>query len=496
MSFLYQIARSSYLAALCLGVLTVAHAQSSEKYDALELCELSAAGGRITTQARCGSLTVTEDPWAESDEARTIDLAYAVLPARSGQSLSDPIFFLAGGPGQSAREMAPFMRGPLRDLSANRDLIFLDQRGTGGSNKLDCDASGSEEDWINPDPAKAVEILKGCMENWDADLRFYTTTAAAYDLDALRAHLGFESINLVGGSYGTRLGQVYLKEFPDRVRTAILDGIAPMRLALGSEHGPSLDQALGNIIEACEGDDACSQAFPNLASAFETLKADYDQWDNGPLITITHPRRGEAMDLSFTRSVLVTALRFLAYDPSTQMLLPYLIHEAATTGQPNRIATQAIIVGEQMDDAIAVGLNFSVGCAEDWPIWPTDSDVSQTLLGDMIGELYEAVCPSVSVLPVDEGFHAPYQGTTPLLLMSGQFDPVTPPSYGEEVLATSQNALHLVAKGRGHIVITLPCMASIATQFITQGNLDDLDTSCMDALGPEPFFTDLLGPTP
>jgi pimeloyl-ACP methyl ester carboxylesterase len=469
---------------------------ASPDFDALELCELSTAGGQLTVEARCGTLTVTEDPNANEADAPVVDLAYAILPARSGKSLPDPIFFLAGGPGQSARETAPMMQAALRDLHANRDLVFLDQRGTGGSNKLDCEVEASQENWINPDPSQALDILTECAKNWNADLRFYTTTVAAHDLDKLRAHLGYETVNLIGGSYGTRLGQVYLKHFSERVRTAILDGIVPMRLALGSEHGPSLDQALENIITACQTSDVCAEAFPNLMEAFNELKAEYDRWDEGPRITITHPRLGEALGITFSRTALATALRFLAYDPSTQMLLPYLIHEAATTKRPNRIATQAIIVGQEIDDAIAIGLNFSVGCAEDWPIWPKDQDVSSTLLGDSIGDLYQAICPRLPSEPVGGDFNVPYGGDTPLLLLSGEFDPVTPKSYGEEVLAVSTNAVHLVAKGRGHIVITLPCMGSIATQFVIAGGSDDLDTSCMDALGPEPFFTDLLGPLP
>ncbi len=493
MSFFYRISRPLALAALFVHPV---FAQTEPNYDLLELCELSTPGGQYTTQARCGTLSVTEDPNASGADATMIDLAYAVLPARNGKGAPDPVFFLAGGPGQSARETAPMMQRALRDIHANRDLIFLDQRGTGGSNKLNCEFSEDEAAWIEPDPDYAVEALEKCRQGWSADVAHYTTTVAASDIDALRAHLGFETINIIGGSYGTRVGQVYMKDYPNRVRTAILDGIAPMRLALGAEHGPSLDRALEAIIAACDADPACQAAFPELQSAFDQLKTTYDDWSDGPVISVTHPRLGESIEITFSRTVLATALRFLAYDPATQMLLPYLIHEAAVTGQPQRIAAQAMMIGEQMTDAIAIGLNFAVGCAEDWPIWPMDLDVSQTLLGDSIGELYERVCETWPQTSVPEDFHAPYGGDTPILLLSGEFDPVTPPSYGEEVLAVSSNAEHLIAKGRGHIVITLPCMASISEAFISAGTLEGLDVSCMDALGSEPFFTDLLGPLP
>ena len=471
-------------------------AQAAERYDALTPCELSALQGRVTTEALCGTLSVPENPNQTLDQAdRVLDLAYAVLPAR-GTALEDPVFFLAGGPGQAARDVAPMMRRALRDIHRNRDLIFLDQRGTGGSNALNCVFDQATDGWLEPDPEAAIEQIDACRDEWDADVRFYTSTDAARDIDQLREHLGFEQINLIGGSYGTRMAQVYMKQYPDRVRSAILDGVVPMRLALGAEHGPSLDRALEKLIAACSEDAACQQAFPNLSDAFVELKNEYDSWTDGPRIQITHPRLGEAIEITFSRAVLATALRFLAYDPSTQMLLPYLIHEAATTGNPQRIAAQAMMLSEQMEDALALGLNFAVGCAEDWPQWPDTQEVDQTLLADSIGDLYAALCPDWPTTDVPADFNEPYSGDVPVLLLSGELDPVTPPGYGDEVDALTNNSLHLVANGRGHIVISIPCIARIAANFIDQASVADLDTSCMDTLGPEPFFTDLLGPTP
>ncbi len=467
----------------------------AERYDDLALCELSAFNGRITTEARCGTLMVPENPALELTPDNAVELAYAVVPARSGQAQPDPVFFLAGGPGQSAQDMAPVMTRALRDIHRQRDLIFLDQRGTGESNRLDC-VLDEQASWLNPSPGQAADEILACLAEWSADVRHYTTSEAARDLDRLRSHLGFDEINLIGGSYGTRLGQVYLKMHPERVRSVVLDGVVPMRLALGAEHGPSLDRALETLIASCQADAACGEAFPNLDEAFIKLKQAYPNWVDGPTITITHPRLGEALEMTFSRTVLATALRFLAYDPASQMMLPYLIHEAATTHRPERIAAQAVIVSEQMSDVIALGLNFAVGCAEDWPRWPEATSARQTLLGDSVGELYAEVCPDWPKASVPQDFNDPYTGDTPMLLLSGALDPVTPPSYGSEVDALSANSTHLVAPGRGHIVITMPCLAQIAAQFIEDPQVDELNTDCMTALGNEPFFTDLLGPTP
>ena len=488
--------QSIFKCILWLSLAMAAVPTSAARYDGLDACELSALNGRVTTEARCGELSVPENPNQSAGADNVIELAFAVLPARSGEGLPDPVFFLAGGPGQSARDVAPIMARALRDINAERDLVFLDQRGTGESNALDCAIDEEYTDWLNPKLEEAAESILACLDEWPADVRFYTTTDAANDLEQLREHLGFEQINLIGGSYGTRLGQVYMKAHPDRVRSAILDGVAPMRLALGAEHGPNLDRALEALIAACQAEQACSDAFPDLDEAFIDLKNAYPSWVDGPRITITHPRLGEALEITFSRTVLATALRFLAYDPATQMMLPYLIHEAASTEQPQRIATQAVMVSEQMSDALALGLNFAVGCAEDWPHWPDTAQSEATLLGDSIGDLYAKVCPEWPSGDVPKDFNAPYTGSTPMLLLSGELDPVTPPSYGDEVDALAANSLHLVASGRGHIVMTTPCLASVATQFINQASVDDLDVECMAALGPEPFFTDLLGPTP
>jgi pimeloyl-ACP methyl ester carboxylesterase len=478
-----------------LGLLTApAGLLAQDRFEDLETCELAAAGGRITASAQCGTLAVAED--VSQPDGRQIELAYAVLPARAGSAAPDPVFFLAGGPGQSARDMLPFMRHALRDINRTRDLIFLDQRGTGESNPLECATDQQEDVWLDPGYERLTEQMAECRNGWDADLRFYTTTDAARDIESLRQHLSYEQINLIGGSYGTRLAQVYLKNYPDRVRSVILDGVVPTRLHLGSEHGVMLDQALEKLFAACIDQPACSNTFPELGAAFEKLKAQFPDTDSGPELLVTHPRRGQAIELPFTRATLAAALRFLAYSPQSQMMIPYLVHEAAATDDPSRLASQALIVTDQMADMIAIGLNFAVGCSEDWPGWPEVPEQEDTLLGNSMKTVYDQVCTDWPRAPVPDGFHQPFDAEAPILLLSGELDPVTPPAYGDEAKDQYSNSLHLVAKGRGHIVITQECMAQIASQFIADAAFDSLETDCMDHLGPEPFFIDLLGPAP
>ncbi|NKI35429.1 alpha/beta hydrolase [Wenzhouxiangella sp. XN79A] len=422
-----------------------------------------------------------------------LDLAWAVIPARSNTVAPDPVMFLAGGPGQAARDIAPIMQGPFGDVNRSRDLIFLDQRGTGGSNALSCEFD--EELMMTENNLDELERqLRDCLAGLDADVRHYTTRDGAADLEALREHIGAEQVNLVGGSYGTRMAQVYLREYPDRVRAMILDGVVPSRLRLGSEHAEKLDQALGNLFTACAESPDCGDRFPGLAERFEALKAQYAET---PVeIQVTHPRTGVAEAIEFSDQVLAASLRFLAYSPEAQMMIPYLVHEAATTGSPERLAAQALIVGDQMGDMIAIGLNFAVGCSEDWPHWPPGIDSAGTLLGNSMQDLYARVCDWWPADPVDAGFFEAFSSEVPTLLLSGERDPVTPPEYGEEAVSQFDNGRHLVAEGRGHIVVTNGCISGIATQFINDASVDELDTECMDRIGPEPFFLDLLGPAP
>ncbi len=463
-----------------------------DRWADLSKCELSAGGGRLTASALCGTLTVPENP-AEPD-GRQLDLTFAVKQARASTALADPIVFLAGGPGQSARDALPIMQAALHELNRERDLIFLDQRGTGGSNALECSFDEQGELWLQPDWAELNEQLKGCLAEWDAQVEFYTTTQAAADLDALREAYGFDRLNLVGGSYGTRLAQVYLRNYPESVRSVVLDGVVPTRLALGSEHAMMLDRALEKVFEDCRETADCAEAFPQLSEAFAELKARYR--DNAQDIVVTHPRTGQGIDLPFNREVLASALRFLAYNPETQMMIPYLVHEAASTGSPERLASQAMIVTDRMNDMIAIGLNFSVGCSEDWPVWPEQNDQSETLLGNSMTEVYAQVCEWWPAGEAPADFHEPFDSEVPVLLMSGELDPVTPPAYGNEAAAQFSNSRHLVADGRGHIVMTNPCMSSIATQFVREASVDELEVECMERIGHEPFFLDLLGPAP
>ncbi|PKL94482.1 MAG: hypothetical protein CVV18_08800, partial [Gammaproteobacteria bacterium HGW-Gammaproteobacteria-8] len=388
---------------------------------------------------------------------------------------------------------APMIAQALRDLNRTRHLIFLDQRGTGGSNALDCEFDEAAME-IAVDIEQTDRLLRDCHAELDAAVQHYTTGDAAEDLEALRLHLGLGPVNLIGGSYGTRMAQVYLRAYPEAVRSVVIDGVVPTRLRLGAEHAEKLDRSIEKLLRRCAEDSDCSARFPELEQAFVELKQRYAE--SSESIQVTNPRTGVADSIEFNADLLATSLRFLAYSPTSQMMIPYLIHEAATTGSPERLAAQAMITTDQLSEEIAIGLNFSVGCSEDWPYWPADHDATGTLMGNSFTELYGQVCSWWPSKPVGPEFHQPFDSDVPMLILSGELDPVTPPEYGEEAAAQFSNSLHLVGAGRGHIVMTQPCFGRVITEFVDEASVDELDTECIETLGPEPFFINLLGPSP
>lgn len=482
-------------AALCAAGLCAlpAHAAAGTPEEALglETCELVVPGTPLSTVGQCGWLDVPENP--AQPQGRTIRIHVARVPARARVVEPDPLVFFAGGPGQAATETWPVVAHALRKVSENRDILLVDQRGTGQSNPLKCPEIELEEalaaDWDG-----LARTTQECLDALDGDPRYYTTTIAMHDIDAARAALGYEQVNLYGGSYGTRAAQVYLRLFPERVRTVVLDSVVPQTLALGTEHAAKLDQALHRVLEGCDADPQCGQMFPATAAKLTELARSLEE---APVeITIEHPTTGEKLPLTFDRNVLASALRFLSYSSDTQAMLPLLIHEAAAERRFDRIASQMLIATAGLQQSIAQGMEMSVMCSEDYPWYPQESDEDDFLMGNLLVKAAAVQCGIWPRGPVPDGFHDPVTADVPVLLLSGELDPVTPPEYGAEVAVHFRRATHLVAPGQGHIVTTRGCMGDLVSQFVAAGSSDELDTDCIAQMGRTPYFISLTGSAP
>jgi pimeloyl-ACP methyl ester carboxylesterase len=249
----------------------------------------------------------------EAQTGRRIKLKVVVLPGARRAGNPDPLFFLAGGPGQAAAQMASDIQQLFRPVLADRDIVLVDQRGTGESNSLACEPKEGEP--LGADPEAAVRLLRGCMERFDADLRLYTTPIAMDDLNQVRESLRYGRINLYGGSYGTRAAIVYVRRHSETVRSVVLDSVAPRDMILPLYFARDSQRAFDQLTAACTADPGCAQAFPNLADRFEQLLARLDR--NPERVTLTHPRSGKPEQVTFDR-LLVSGIVFQAlYLPET-----------------------------------------------------------------------------------------------------------------------------------------------------------------------------------
>ena len=460
----------------------------------LHPCQLSTPGNSARLPARCGKLAVYEDFVKKS--GRKIELRVAVIAALSRTPEPDPVFYLAGGPGDAATDSYVRESAAFRLLSEHRDIILVDQRGTGQSHPLKCDASGDESD----DEADIKSEIENCLRQLDADTRFYNTQAAVDDLDRVRAALGYEKINLYGVSYGTRVAQTFMRRYPKHVRTVILDGVAPQDEALGATMASDAQKALDAIFSNCASDPDCGRAFPDLPDSLSGL---LERLEREPVpLTIDDPNTGKPTKIVFTRAKLGLAIRLFSYGPETAALLPLLIHDAHNTGDLRRLAAQSLIVTEQLMGSINMGVHHSVVCAEDVPFYNQNGkfagDVEserRSYLGEAYKEL-DTVCRYWPAAKVSPDFKKLVKSDIPVLLLSGELDPVTPPGNAAHVASVLPNSLNLVAPGQGHGVLMRGCIYKIATEFIESGSVTGLNTGCLQDLKPAPFFLTYTGPKP
>ena len=455
-------------------------------------CMLSLPGTNLTAKARCGTFEVAENP--AEPAGKRINLKVAIAPASGKTTEPDPVFFFAGGPGQASSETWVMIRSTLNKIRKTRDIVMIDQRGTGGSNKLSCE-SEVEEDLNQEIDLELVRTeTEKCLAKLDGDPRFYTTSIAMGDYNQVRQAMGYDKINIMGVSYGTRSAQVYLRLYPETVRSVTLDSVVPMQLILGQEHAPMLDRSVQTVFEQCSEDEACNTLFPHQAEELNTL---FTQLRNEPQqITIINPVSGESQDMRLTADTLGVAIRFLSYSSETQAMIPLLVHEALTTGDLSRLASQALLIMTGLNEMLSKGMELSVMCSEDYPFMDLSADYSKTLMGNLMMEIVELQCNIWPRGEVAEDFHQPVVSDIPVLLISGERDPVTPPHYATQAAETFSNNLNLVARGQAHSVMNNVCLRDITTEFIEQGNVENLDTSCVESILPAPFFTSLLGPDP
>ncbi|MEY2932842.1 MAG: hypothetical protein RL033_3591 [Pseudomonadota bacterium] len=474
-----------WLCAALLGACTDGTPRAAEL--SLTPCRLDGLG----VEARCGHFTVFED--RTSGQGRRLELKLAVVPALATRPEPDPLFVLVGGPGQAATEGGAQIAEALRDVQRRRDIVLVDQRGTGGSHPLDCE---QDEEGIEQRFAPRLDLAKtrDCRAALDADPAQYTTHIAMADLDDVRGALGYERINLWGGSYGTRAALVYLRQYPQRVRSLVLDGLAPFALELPLFVARDGQRALDLLLQDCAKDADCSRTFPDAKAQLQALLTRLGQAPE--LLQLEHPRTGRVTSVRIEREGLAAALVNLLYVPSLASLLPLAVERAQ---QRDFRAWVASVEAFSSAVQLSTGMFLSVVCAEDLPRIST-ADVERETAGTFLGSGWlsrlREQCEVWNVPELPEAHFEPIGGAVPSLLLSGNLDPVTPPRWGELVAERLTPSRHIVVPGGGHGVSTMGCMPRLIKEFLDTLDPAKLDVECLQRLQRPPFFTSMEGPSP
>jgi len=447
----------------------------------------------LATQAQCGTYEVFEDRAAKS--GRKLSLRVVVVPALASQPEAEPLVLLAGGPGQAATRVQ--VLAAVERIRRKRDILLVDQRGTGDSSPLECEPPPLEAGLAaHFDDQGFVERMHKCREGWKADVRHYTTPIAMDDLDEVRAALGYEKLNLWGVSYGTRAALVYVRQHPERVRTVILDGVAPMGLYLPLNAPRDGQRALELLLAHCEKDATCEKAYPDLRPRTEALLA---RLQAGPeRVRVPHPRTGVPEEFLLTHRGFVSELFSHLYSPEIASLVPLML-DRATRGDWAPFVALSVGLGEGLKHSFSQGLYFAIVCAEDAPFFDAaavEREAKGSWFGPYMGQEVLAVCKDWPRASLPDGYREAVASDVPTLLLSGELDPVTPPAWAEEAKRTLRNSLHVVVPGVGHNTLAADCARTLMLELLARGSIEGLQPACGASLTRPPFFTSFAGPVP
>lgn len=453
------------------GLLTVAlgcSSVASAAEVALHSCELPG----VKRAAKCGVVEVPENP--DKPQGRRLQLGVAIVPAENPGAHDDPIVPLMGGPGEDAISSAEYYLSTIGPLLKDRDLLLIDQRGTGKSNALRCklyDPKNSAKSLHDLFPADAVARCAKDLSN-RADLTQYTYPHLARDLEHVRQTLGYGQLNITAGSYGTRAAQVYLRMYPRSVRTVYLGSVVPLDVTTPLTMAKTAEAARNKTFDACAADAACRAAFPNLRAELEDIGR---QLDSGKL-ALDHGRVAEWF-------------RSLTYRPYSATDLPWLIHRAHA-GDWKPIEQGVLENAAGADAALSLGLLFSITCNDD-VAFITEPDIARetqgTFLRDYRVRQQQAACRQWPKNP-RETDRTPVRSAVPTLFVSGDSDAATPLWFTARIAAGFSQRAEVIAAGQGHTEWS-ECVAGFYEQLVRDGSVRNLRGTTCNAIPRPPFKT-------
>lgn len=479
-------AASAALLGSCQSSNTKPSAPAVAQRLALKPCKLDGLDG----DTRCGSYEVFEDRTAKS--GRTIKLKIVVLKALNGKPAPDAIFPLAGGPGAPATDMVDLAHDEiLAPAREDHDIVFVDQRGTGGSNPLLCDVGDNPKDLATFfGDILPIDKVRACRDKLQgiADLRLYTTPIAMDDLDEVRSALGYDKIDLLGVSYGTIAAQVYIRQHAEHARSAFLVGVATPNIKQPLLFPRSAQHAMDMLYKDCAADAVCHKTFPDLQKEFEAV---LHRFDNGPVtMKLIDPATGKKTDVKVARSNFVERIRLAMYSTESQALVPLIIHRVYVNDYlPFEKAAMLLSPGAD----VSRGVYFTITCSEGVP-FISDSDVVNETRGTYVGAervtRHIKACQEWPKGEIAPSYIEPVKSDVPVLMISGEVDGSSPIWFGESAVKFLSNGRQIKIRYLGH-QIDGPCISDIFKNFIAAGNSKAVDDTCAEEIRRPPFATKL-----
>lgn len=456
---------------------------SASQAVSLRECTVNGVAG----PARCGTVRVSES--AADPSGRQIDIAVIVLPAYSATPAADPILPLVGGPGQGSAELAAAQAQRFESFRAERDLLLIDQRGTGASNGLQCDAAASASELMGAifDLARMTVCRDQLAAR--ADLTRYTTALAAADYERVFDVLGYRQVNVFGGSYGTRMGLELARRFPDRVRSLTIEGVVPFSFDWPTSGAADAEAALNAVIDDCAADANCARTFGRFRQDIELA---FTRVARGPVtVSVRDTATGRIEQVPFGVTDLAYATRGILYG-NDALSLPLWFRRAAE-GDFDAFAQAYVTRARALETQIAHGVHLGVYCAEDLPFvdWAQAERLAAgTRIAGYLLDQYRRACEMWPRGQLPTGFREPVQSNVPTLLMAGRRDPVTPPRTAEAVARTLPRSRVLVWQHGGHGTDGLTsreCRNSIQREFLRSADPERLPIECMTRSSVLPF---------
>ena len=453
---------------------------------ALSPCKLQGVSG----EAKCGSESVREDREQRGSRVRSLGLSVIVLSALEPDKLPDPFFMLAGGPGDAPSFNASFFSRVFGEIRRKRDIVLVDLRGTGKSSPLLCpELAQPGSDGVFDANLLSVAAVRACRARLEktTDLRQYTTEIAVDDLEEVRQALGYGPINLYGTSYGTVVAQVYMRRYPSSLRAVSMKGIVPPSMAAPESHAPAGEIAWRSLVDRCRKDAVCKEAYPLVDVEFREL---LKRLEKNPVMTLPASEQRPAAKIVVSRGLFAEAFRNVLYTPEGLAQAPKLIHQLVNGD--DRGITETALSGRTIlgGERLAAGFFLSVTCTESEPYVSKDADAkaAATFGGTYRLDQRRAACKEWTRGSVSSAHRQPTESAIPTLLLSGEFDPVTPPSGADEVVRNLSKGRHIVIRNNGHPIGNAEkCIAAMIGQFLDRGSADSIDPRCA-ADNPAPPF--------